>query len=106
MIGGAIAKRKAVEEVAAGGDNVTVIPLDSVTSLKTRKSRGISDRLGGRNLLVTTAEGAAYSFGVKPDRWSAELASALTARGREVRTTPEGMVVTPAPGAGRQPVVF
>jgi len=45
--------------------------------------------LGGQNLIVTTADGAQYGFGVKLDKWSADLANALTARGREVHTTPQ-----------------
>jgi hypothetical protein len=85
--------------VAAGGENVTVIPLDSITSLQARKSRGwLSGRylLSGQHLVVTTAEGAEYGFGVKLDKWSIDLTNALTARGREARTTPQGMAVTPA----------
>jgi hypothetical protein len=96
LIGGAIAKSQAAAKVAAGGGDVTAIPLDSITSLEARKSRGW---LGGQHLLVTTAHGAQYEFGVKLDRWSADLANALTARGCEVRTTPQGLVVTPAPNA-------
>jgi hypothetical protein len=96
LIGGAIAKSQAAAKVAAGGGNVTVIPLDSISSLETRKSKGW---LGGQHLIVTTADGAQYGFGVKLDRWSADLANALTARGCEARTTPQGMAVTSAPSA-------
>jgi hypothetical protein len=99
MIGAAIAKSQAPGKVAAAGDGVTVIPLDSITSLETRKSTGIGGWLGGQSLLVTTADGTEYRFGVKLDKWSADLASALTARGCEIRTTPQGMTVTPAPSA-------
>jgi len=93
LIGGAIAKSRAAAKVAPGGDNVTVISLDSITSLQTRKSTGW---LRGQHLIVTTADGAEYGFGVKLDKWSADLTNALTARGREVRTTPQGLAVTPA----------
>jgi hypothetical protein len=93
-IGSAIAKGQAVKEVTAAGDNVTVIQLDSITSLQTSKSKGISGWLRGQNLLVTTADGTAYGFSLKLDKWSADLTSALTARGREVRTTSQGMLVT------------
>lgn len=96
LIGGAIAKSQAAAKVAAGGGNVTVIPLDSISSLETRKSKGW---LGGQHLIVTTADGAQYGFGVKLDRWSADLANALTAHGCEARTTPQGMAVTSAPNA-------
>lgn len=82
--------------MAAGGDKVTVIPLDAITSLQTRKSKGW---LAGQHLIVTTADGAEYGFGVKLDKWSADLTNALTARGREVRSTPQGMAVIPAPKA-------
>ncbi len=99
MIGAAIAKSQAAGKVAAGGDGVTVIPLDSIASLQTVKSTGIGGLLGGRSLLVTTADGAEHRFGVKLGKWSADLASALAARRREVRTTPQGMAITPAPNA-------
>src|SRR5262245_16294778 len=103
MIGGAIAKGQAAKEAAAAGNNVTVIQLDSITSLETRKSKGIGGWLGGRSLLVTTADGAAYGFSVKLDKWSADLTSALTARGREVHPTPQGMTITLASSGDGRP---
>jgi hypothetical protein len=103
-IGGALAKGKAAKEVAAAGGNVTVIQLDSITSLQTSKSKRISGWLGGRSLLVTTADGAAYGFSVNLDKWSADLTSALTARGREVHPTPQGMTVTLAPSGDSRPL--
>jgi hypothetical protein len=96
LIGAAIAKSQAAAKVAAGGDDVTVIPLDSITSLEMRKSRRW---LGRQHLVVTTADGAQYGFSVKLDRWSADLANALTARGCEVHTASHGMTVIPAPRA-------
>ena len=96
LIGAAIAKSQAAAKVAAGGGDVTVIPLDSITSLEMRKSKSW---LGRQHLVVTTAGGAQYRFSLKLERWSADLANALTARGREVRTTPQGMTVTLAPSA-------
>lgn len=96
LIGSAIARSQAAAKVAAGGDNVTVIPLDSITSFETRKSKGW---LSGQHLIMTTADGAEYGFGVKLDKWSADLTKALAARGREARATPQGMAVTPAPSA-------
>ena len=96
LIGGAIARSQAAAKVAAGGGDVTVIPLDSITSLEMRKSKSW---LGRQHLVVTTAGGAQYRFSLKLERWSADLANALTARGREVRTTPQGMTVTLAPSA-------
>jgi hypothetical protein len=99
LIGGAIARSQADAKATTGGDDVTVIPLDSITSLEARRSRGW---LGGQNLIATTADGAQYEFGVKLNRWSADLANAMTARGWEVRTTPQGMAVTQAPSAEGQ----
>jgi predicted NAD/FAD-dependent oxidoreductase len=103
MIGGAIAKGRAAREVAAAGGNVTVIQLDAITSLETRKSKGIGGWLAGRSLLVTTADGATYGFSVKLDKWSADLTSALTARGREVHPMPQGMTVALAPSGDGPP---
>ena len=53
----------------------------------------------GRSDIFIQAEQHEYQFGVKLDRWSAVIANALTARGCEVRTVPQGMAVTPAPSA-------
>src|SRR5215831_6285885 len=49
LIGTAIARSQAAAKVAAGGDNVTIIPLESITSLQARKSRGW---LAGQHLSV------------------------------------------------------
>jgi len=103
-IGGAIAKGQAAREVAAAGDNVTVIQLDSISSLQTSKSKGISGWLGGQSLLVTTSDGAAYEFSVRLEKWSADLTSALTARGRQVHSMPQGMTVTLAPNGDNRPL--
>ena len=96
LIGGAIAKSRAAAKVAAGGDNVTAIPLDSITTLQTRKS---TRWLSSQHLVVTTADGAEYGFGVKLDEWSTDLTNALTVRGREAQTTDHGIVVTLATDA-------
>ena len=100
-IGAAIAKSRAAGRVPQGV-GVTVIPLDSIVSLQARKSCGIGADLGCQSLLVFTADGTEYrfgekleySFGVRLDHWSADFASALTARGRGVVKTPQGMTVT------------
>jgi hypothetical protein len=96
MIGAAIAKGQAPRKVTAGGDGITVIPLDSIASLQARKSSGIGGRLGGQHLLVTTADGTEHVFAVKLATWAADLTSALTAHGRTVHATPHGITVTPA----------
>ena len=95
-IGDAIGKSQAARKAAAHGDRVAVIPLDSITSLQTRKSTGIDGWLGVQDLLVTTVDGAEYGFRGKMDTWQADLASALTVRGSEVRAIPHGMTVTPS----------
>jgi hypothetical protein len=92
LIGGAIARSRATEKVAAAGDDFTVIPLDSITGIETRKS----GKLGRQSIFVTTAGGADYGFSVKLEKWSTDLASALTARGCVVHATLQGMAVTPA----------
>jgi hypothetical protein len=102
-IGAAIAKSRAAGRVPQGV-GVTVTPLDSIVSLQARKSCGIGADLGGQSLLVLTADGTEYRFGenlpyslgVKLDQWSADLTSALTARGRGVVKAPQGMTVTRA----------
>jgi len=79
MIGAAIAKSQAASEVAAGGDGVTVIPLDSIASIGAREYTGISGWLGGQSLLLTTANGADYRFGMKLDRWSGQRVAGVRA---------------------------
>jgi hypothetical protein len=88
-------RRRAARRVAAGGGGVTVIPLDSITSVQAGR-RGL---LGGRGLVVTTQDRPEYRFYGRLDTWPADLAAALTGRGRPVRVTPEGITVTP-PAAG------
>ena len=94
-IGGGICKRLAVRKVAADGEGVTVIPLDVITSLRLRKSAGISGWLSGQALLVTTADGAEHEFRGRLNGWQADLATALTVRGHEILVTPESITVTP-----------
>jgi hypothetical protein len=96
LIGAAIARSRAARKAATPGPGVTVVPLDSITSLQARQSKGITGRLGGQSLLVTTADGTAHRFSVKVDSWSVDLARALMARGHDVRAVPHGMTVTAA----------
>ena len=104
LVGAAIARGQAPAKVArvarvgeltelpAGVGDITVIPLDSITGLESRKLR----RRGPQRLFVTTAKGAQYAFGVKLDRWSADLGNALAARGSGVyHVEPQRMVVEP-----------
>src|SRR5207249_10874500 len=65
-------------------DGVRVVPLDSIASVQRTKSAGILDWLTGQVLLVTTADGAEYEFRGMMAGWQADIADALTVRGREV----------------------
>jgi hypothetical protein len=93
--GGAFNKWQAIRDAAAAGDGVTVIPLDLITGVWTTKSQGFGGLWGFRTLVVTTADGTEYGFRGRMDNWQTYLASALAARGREVRATPDGMTITP-----------
>jgi hypothetical protein len=74
---------------------VTVIPLDSITGVRTVKTQAIGGWWELRTLLMTTADGTKYGFRGRMDNWPAYLISALAARGREVRGTVEGITITP-----------
>lgn len=84
-------RRTAARRVAAGGVGVTVIPLDSITSVQV----GPGGLLGGRGLVVTAQDHTEYRFSGRLDTWPADLAAALTVR--PVRVTPEGITVMPPP---------
>jgi hypothetical protein len=84
-------RRMAARRVAEAGGGVTVIPLDSISGVLTRPG-GL---LGGRSLVVTTQDGTEYRFSGRLGSWQADLAAALTVRGRSVHVTPEGIMVTP-----------
>jgi hypothetical protein len=70
---------------------VTVIPLDSITSVRA----GSEGFLGSPSLVVTTQDRTEYHFYGNPGTWQADLAAALTVRGRSVQVTPGGIMVTP-----------
>src|SRR5215472_15667514 len=92
-------KLQAIRRAAAEGDGVTVIPLDLITGARTTKSQGSGSFWELQTLVVTTADGTEYGFRGKMSNWQTYLASALAARGREVRATPaDGMTVTPWAG--------
>ena len=84
-------RRIAARRVGQGGRGVTVIPLDSIASVRA----GSKDRLGTPILVVTTQEGTQYRFYGQLGTWQADLAAALTVRGRSVQVTPGGITVTP-----------
>ena len=72
-------RRLAARKVAAGGDGVTVIPLDQVTSVECRKARKGANWLGIRKMTVTTADGTEYKFDGLMEQWHDHLARALAA---------------------------
>ena len=92
-LGEQVDRRIAARRVAQGGRGVTVIPLDSITSVRA----GSKDFLGTPILVVTTQDGTEYRFYGRPGTWQADLVAALTVRGRSVQVTPEGFAVTPPP---------
>jgi hypothetical protein len=91
-IGQGIGKRLAARKPMANRDGVRVIPFDLITSLQIRKSTGFGGWLAGQALLVTTADGAEYEFRGRMNGWQA---GALTAGGRDVHVTPQGITVIP-----------
>jgi hypothetical protein len=91
----ALARRRAARKAAAGGDGVTVIPLDQVTSVRCRKPGKAASWLGIRTMTVTTADGTEYRFDGLMEQWHAHLVKALTARGREVHIAAETITVMP-----------
>ena len=90
-LGEQVDRRTAARRVAQGGRGVTVIPLDSIASVRT----GSKDFLCTPILVVTTQDRTEYRFYGRLGTWQANLAAALTVRGRSVQITPEGITVTP-----------
>jgi hypothetical protein len=91
----ALDKRRGAAKAAAGGDGVTFIPLEQVTSVQTRSLAKAARWLGLRNMTVTTADGTKYTFSGMADNWNSRLAEALTACGLEVHSGPWGFTVAP-----------
>ena len=73
---------------------MTVIPLDLITGVQTRKPARIGGRWGFWILAVTTADGTEYEFRGIMEKWQDRLARALTARGHQIYTVPDGIAVT------------
>ena len=91
----AVDKSRGIRKVAAGGDGVTVIPLDQVTSARCWKGGKAALWLGISQLTVTTADGTEYRFDGLREQWVGRLADALTARGREVHVESGTLTVMP-----------
>ncbi len=98
LIGGwageALARRRAARKAAAGGEGVTVIPLELITGVEAAKPTKAAGWLGLRNITVT-AGGTKYEFRGTTEKWMAHLTSALTAYGREVHIAAETITVLP-----------
>jgi hypothetical protein len=93
-IGNAITKRQAPKKAATGGEGVTVIPLEALTSVEEHKV----GRARGWRLLVSTSSATVHTFRVKPGQWPADLANALAGAGRSIEATPSGIAVKSASG--------
>jgi hypothetical protein len=99
LAGRAIDRKLAVRAVATDPGNVTIIPLDVVTALRTERFKGLGGRFGYENVVVTTADGTEYGFRGRIGYLQADIASALSRAGYQVRTTPRGLAVTPHPAS-------
>ena len=91
----AVNRRRAVRKITAGRDGVTVIPLDQVTSVRCTRPAKAAAWLGLRTVTVMTADGTEYGFRGLTGKWHAQLASPLTAYGREVHVAPGSITVLP-----------
>ena len=94
-VGRYIDRRRAARKMAAGGADVTIIPLDRIDSLRTDRSTRLGGQAAIETLVVTTADGTEYGFCGRAGSLQAGIASALAERGRDVRATPLGLAVTP-----------
>jgi len=95
VIGRAVDRWLAPGMVAPGAGNTTIIPLDTISSLRTDRSGGLAGLFTTETVVVTTADGTEYGFFGRTGSLQAGIASALAERGREVRATPLGLAVAP-----------
>jgi hypothetical protein len=95
VIGRAVDRWLAPGMAAPGAGNTTIIPLDSIASLRTDRSGGLAGLFATETVVVTTADGTEYGFLGRTGYLQAEIASALAELGRDVRATPLGLEVGP-----------
>ena len=95
MIGRAMDRKHALKAAADGHQGTTVIPLDTVVSLRTDRSNWLGGWTVTETLALTTADGTEYGFRGRTSYMQAEVAGALAGLGREVRATPLGLAVMP-----------
>lgn len=84
-----------VRAVATDPGNVTIIPLGAITALRTERFQGLGGLFGCENVVVTTADGTEYGFRGRIGYLQADIASALSRAGHQVRATPRGLAVIP-----------
>src|SRR5947209_9536660 len=82
-IGRFIDRRRAARKMAAGGAGATVIPLGTVSSLRTDRSTQVGGMFAVETMVVTTADGTEYGFRGRIGSLPAEIAGALASHGRE-----------------------
>jgi hypothetical protein len=95
LIGRAVDRKLADRAMARGSGRATIIPLDTIVSLRTGRSRGLGDWFVTETLVVTTADGTQYTFVGRTGNVLADIAGAIASHGLEVRATPAGLAVTP-----------
>jgi len=95
VIGRAVDRWLAPGMVAPGAGNTTIIPLDTISSLRTDRSGGLAGLFPTETVVVTTADGTEYGFFGRTGALQADIASALAELGRDVRATPLGLEVLP-----------
>ena len=94
VIGRAVDRWLAPGMVAPGAGNTTIIPLDTISSLRTDRSGGLAGLFPTETVVVTTADGTEHGF-FRTGSLQAGIASALAEIGRDVRATPLGLEVLP-----------
>lgn len=94
-IGRAVDRKLAVRAMARGSGRATIIPLETIASLRTSRSDGLGDWFVTETLVVTTADVTQYTFTGRTSYVLADIAGAIASRGRDVRATPFGLEVTP-----------
>jgi hypothetical protein len=94
-LGRAADRRLTAKGVAGGPKGATIIPLDTITALRTGRSAGLGELFITETLIVTTADGTEYGFRGRTSHLQAGIASAMASLGREVRATPLGLTVAP-----------
>jgi hypothetical protein len=94
-LGRAVDRCLTARAVAGGPQGATIIPLGTITALRTDRSAGLGGWFVTETLVVTTADGTEYGFRGRTSYLQAAIASEIASQGREVLATPLGLDVTP-----------